>query len=90
MMKIYKITKPKSNIFISVPNWRMGHNFIYRGLFDYDNFLYFCHVHGYEMDDVCMSPLKCNPLPKLSSESSMPDELISSWNWYFSGHKLTE
>ena len=38
--KFYSLTTDNSLVFISVPNWRMGHQFIYRGLWDYDNFLY--------------------------------------------------
>ena len=39
VQKIYKLTTPNSIYFISNPNWRMGHQFIYRGLFDFDNFI---------------------------------------------------
>lgn len=88
MAKCRKITKNNSSFFISVPNWRMGHWFIYRGLFDYDNFIYFCKVHGYEPIDVYESILRCHPYPKLSSEETLPDDLISSWNWYFETKKI--
>lgn len=74
---------PTSTVFISVPNWRMAHQFIYRGLFDYDNFLYFLYIHKLEVVEVYPSPLQTPPYPKLSSESCMPDELTTSWNWYF-------
>lgn len=84
----YSISKEKSNLFVSVPNWRMGHCFIYRGLFDYDNYIYFSSVHGWEVDSVYPSPLQCQPLPKLSSESCMDDSLMSSWNWYFNSKKI--
>ena len=83
MFKCRQITKDKGGFFISVPNWRMGHDFIYRGLFDYDNFIYFCQVHGWSPEEVAGSPLKCQALPKLSSEDTMPTELLDSWNWYF-------
>jgi SAM-dependent methyltransferase len=83
----YKISNTGGGIFISVPNWRMGHGFIYRGLFDYDNFVYFCDCHGFTITSVYPSPLQCSPSPKLSSESCMDDSLITSWNWYFFGVK---
>lgn len=83
MYKCRQITKDNSGFFVSVPNWRMGHDFIYRGLFDYDNFIYFCQVHGWSPKEVAGSPLKCAALEKLSSEDAMPDELLDSWNWYF-------
>jgi 2-polyprenyl-3-methyl-5-hydroxy-6-metoxy-1,4-benzoquinol methylase len=84
------ITKEKSGFFISVPNWRMGHNFIYRGLFDYDNFFYFCHSHGWDPIAICNSNLTCQYHPKLSSEKNMPDHLIQSWNWYFYTEKIVD
>lgn len=84
------ITKDKSGLFISVPNWRMGHTFIYRGLFDYDNFIYFCDIHGWAGSDVYESPLKCPYKPKLSTEELMPDEIIQSWNWYYFAEKKTD
>jgi SAM-dependent methyltransferase len=77
-----KITNKKSKLFISVPNWRMGHGFIYRGLFDYDNFIYFMYVHGYNLCAIAPSILKCKYYPKLETEKSMPDILLESWNWY--------
>jgi SAM-dependent methyltransferase len=82
MYQARNITKEKSGFFISVPNWRMNHEFIYRGLFDYDNFLYFCKIHGWEPESVAGSPLKCPHFPKESSEQTLPDELVTSWNWY--------
>jgi 2-polyprenyl-3-methyl-5-hydroxy-6-metoxy-1,4-benzoquinol methylase len=83
LYKATLITKEESSFFISVPNWRMGHDFIYRGLFDYDNFIYFSTTHGWPPSSVIGSPLKCSYTPKLSSEEEMPDELVQSWNWYF-------
>ena len=90
MATSYELAADDASIFISVPNWRMGHEFIYRGLFDYDNFIYFMWVHGWETVTVRPSPLKTPHQPKLSSEESMPDELIQSWNWYFIGKKRTK
>jgi SAM-dependent methyltransferase len=83
----YDITTEEAKIFVSVPNWRMGHTFIYRGIFDYDNFVYFMHTHGWSITEVRPSRLTTPFSEKLSSEESMPDELIQSWNWYFIGEK---
>jgi len=82
------ITSDKASFFISVPNWRMNHEFIYRGLFDYDNFIYFCKIHGWEPESVSGSPLKCVYSPRENSEQELPDELINSWNWYFNTKKI--
>jgi len=88
MYQTRNITKEDSGFFISVPNWRMNHEFIYRGLFDYDNFLYFCKIHGWEPESVAGSPLKCPHFPKESSEQTLPDELVTSWNWYIYTQKV--
>lgn len=82
------ITKDKAGFFISVPNWRMNHEFIYRGLFDYDNFIYFCKIHGWEPESVYSSPLKCDYKNKLSSEETLPEEMVDSWNWYIYTKKV--
>jgi SAM-dependent methyltransferase len=82
------ITTENASFFISVPNWRMNHEFIYRGLFDYDNFIYFCKIHGWEPDSVAGSPLQCSYYDRESSEKELPDELITSWNWYFNTIKV--
>lgn len=84
----YKIIKPEGKMFVSVPNWRMGHTFIYRGLFDFDNFVYFMFTHGFNLIQLYDSPLKCPHYPKLSSESEMDDQLITSWNWYMLFDKI--
>jgi 2-polyprenyl-3-methyl-5-hydroxy-6-metoxy-1,4-benzoquinol methylase len=68
--------------FISIPNWRMGHTWVYKGLFDWDNFMHFMWVHGFEPVLFVESPLKCAFSRKLDSEITMPDELIDSWNFY--------
>lgn len=86
----YSITKDTSNLFVSVPNWKMGHGFLYRGLFDYDNWIYFSMTHGWPIEEVYQSPLVCKHSPKLSSESCMDDSLITSWNWYFNSTKLLQ
>lgn len=82
MTQCRAITNADAGFFISVPNWRMNHEFIYRGLFDYDNFIYFCTIHGWKVEEVFESPLKCAKYPRLSSEEALPDELVDSWNWY--------
>jgi SAM-dependent methyltransferase len=87
--KIKSLMHSNSRVVISVPNWRMAHQFIYRGLWDYDNFIYFMHIHGIMIEGVYPSPLQCPFYPKTDAEESMPDELIQSWNWYFVG-KLRE
>lgn len=74
---------------VSVPNWRMGHQFVYRGLFDYDNFLYFMTVHKFVPTSVSPSPLITPDYPKLDSEQEMDEELRLSWNWYFTFTKGT-
>ena len=81
--KAYSLMDNDSVFFISVPNWRMGHQFIYRGLWDYDNFLYFMYIHQFESIGVYPSPLQTPFYPKIDAEKSMPDELIQSWNFYF-------
>jgi 2-polyprenyl-3-methyl-5-hydroxy-6-metoxy-1,4-benzoquinol methylase len=88
LQKCYKIIKNEGKIFVSVPNWRMGHTFVYRGLFDYDNFVYFMYTHGFKISGVWESPLKCSFSPKETSESEMDDRLITSWNWYMLFDKI--
>jgi len=88
MYQAREITKDNASFYISVPNWRMNHEFIYRGLFDYDNFIYFCKIHGWEPESVSGSPLQCEYKSKESSEQELPDSLITSWNWYFHTKKL--
>lgn len=83
VQEVRKLLNNDGKFFVSVPNWRMGHQFVYRGLWDYDNFLYFMIIHGFEAIDVYSSPLQTPDYPRLSSEDSMPEELRRSWNWYF-------
>jgi trans-aconitate methyltransferase len=87
LVNCYNLANENSKIFISVPNWRMDHYFQYRGLFDYDNWVYTMEVHGWKVESVYPSNLSCPYYDKLSSERFMPDELIQSWNWYFVGSK---
>jgi len=82
------IHTPKHTLFsISVPNWRMGHDWIYRGLFDYDNFLYFMYTHGWDAVSVYPSMLVTSDYPKIQTESTMDESLRRSWNWYFTFKK---
>jgi len=82
VLKAKSLLKDDGLAFISVPNWRMGHEWIYRGLFDWDNFIHFMWQHGFEFLGYSPSNLECENIPKISSESTMPDEMITSWNWY--------
>jgi len=84
VQKCHSLLSNEGIFFISVPNWRMGHQFTYRGLWDYDNFLYFMMIHGFEASDVSPSILQTPDYPRLDSEQEMPEELRLSWNWYFS------
>ena len=82
ILDIKKLMTENGLAFISVPNWRMGHAWIYRGLFDWDNFIHFMWQHGFAFESYIGSPLKCPSYPKLDSEKSMPDEMVNSWNFY--------
>lgn len=86
----YKLTKDGGKMFVSVPNWRMGHTFVYRGLFDYDNFIYFMYTHGFNISGIYESPLKCQHSPKETSESQMDERLTTSWNWYMLFDKIND
>ena len=81
--QIVRMMNDKSTLFVSVPNWRMAHQFLYRGLWDYDNFIYFMYIHGLEMESVYPSCLMTPDYPKTDTEETMPEELRRSWNWYF-------
>ena len=83
LVNCYHLGHKDTKLFVSVPNWRMGHSFQYRGLFDYDNWIYTMAAHGWITDVVYGSNLECPYSPKLSSESTLADELVKSWNWYF-------
>ena len=82
VLKAKATLKQDGLAFISVPNWRMGHAWIYRGLFDWDNFIHFMWQHGFMFIGAAPSPLKCPKSPKLTSESTMPEDQIDSWNHY--------
>jgi len=78
-----EILKKDGLYFVSVPNWRNGHDFIYRGLFDFDNFVFMMNTHGFDLIAVADSPLKTPITKRLDSERMLPDDLLNSWNWYF-------
>tara|TARA_R110001592_G_scaffold48345_4_gene152286 strand:- start:875 stop:1591 length:717 start_codon:yes stop_codon:yes gene_type:complete len=80
---IYKLTNKDSIYFISNPNWRMHHQFIYRGLFDFDNFVYFLYTHKFKMEGWFDSFLETPDYPRISSENMLPDKSLRSWNHYF-------
>ena len=82
IQKIKSLLDKNGKAFISVPNWRMGHEWIYRGAFDWDNFIYFMWQHGFEFIGCQKSNLVCPNSPRTCNESSMPEEMINSWNWY--------
>ena len=79
---VHSITHKDSLWLVSNPNWRMGHQYVYRGLFDFDNIVYFLHVHGFSAITAFGSPLKTPQSPRLSSELQLPDHLLDSWNHY--------
>lgn len=82
LRKIYELLSNDSLFFISIPNWRMAHQFVYRGLWDYDNVMYMLYIHQLTVNSVYGSNLVTPYYPKLDSEKTMPDELIQSWNFY--------
>jgi 2-polyprenyl-3-methyl-5-hydroxy-6-metoxy-1,4-benzoquinol methylase len=82
IQKFHQLISDTGFVFISNPNWRMGHWYIYRGLFDYDNFNYMFHTHGLELKYQFPSTLQTPDYPRLDSEKTMPEELRTSWNHY--------
>ena len=79
---IYELTNKDSIFFISNPNWRMAHQYVYRGLFDFDNFIYLLYTHHWQLEGFYGSELKTSYYPKLSSETLLPDENLTDWNHY--------
>tara|TARA_Y100001963_G_scaffold13074_1_gene16334 strand:+ start:545 stop:1306 length:762 start_codon:yes stop_codon:yes gene_type:complete len=91
LIKCRNITAKNANMVVSVPNWRMGHTFIYRGLFDFDNWLYTMHAHGWGVHSIGGANQPIAPhmeRPKLNSESQLPDDMVNHWNWYFFASKM--
>lgn len=87
VQQLYHLNTGKGKMFISIPNWRMAHQMTYRGMWDYDNFLYFMAIHGYEGLSVEGSILQTPYYKKLDSEELLDDSLLRSWNWYFTFDK---
>jgi 2-polyprenyl-3-methyl-5-hydroxy-6-metoxy-1,4-benzoquinol methylase len=79
---VYELTHKDSIFFISNPNWRMAHQYVYRGLFDFDNFLYLLHTHKFELQGFYGSQLKTPEYARLSSETLLPEENLTDWNHY--------
>jgi len=79
---IYELTNKDSIFFISNPNWRMAHQYVYRGLFDFDNFIYLLYTHHWNLEGFYGSQLKTPNYPKLDSETLLPDENLTDWNHY--------
>ncbi len=79
---VYELTNDKSIFFISNPNWRMAHQYVYRGLFDFDNFTYLLYTHHFGLEGFYGSQLKTPSYPKISSETLLPDEHLTDWNHY--------
>jgi len=87
LQRIRSLMHDDSRYLISNPNWRMGHQYVYRGLFDFDNFMYMLRTHGFEPTNAGGSHIWGSPLvtahhPKLDSERTLPDNMITSWNHY--------
>jgi SAM-dependent methyltransferase len=80
---VHNLTHKDSVFFISNPNWRMGHPFLYRGTFDFDNFIFMLHFHRFDLEGFYGSFLKTPFKPKLDSEKLLPDENVTDWNHYF-------
>ena len=47
-------------------------------------------VHGFSPVMLKGSDLQTPPHPKNSNETTLPDKLLTSWNWYFVFRKITE
>lgn len=79
---VYELTHNQSVYFISNPNWRMSHQYVYRGLFDFDNFVYLLYTHNFGLQGFYGSELKTPAYPRISSESLLPEENLTDWNHY--------
>jgi 2-polyprenyl-3-methyl-5-hydroxy-6-metoxy-1,4-benzoquinol methylase len=79
---IHELTTPNSIFLISNPNWRMAHQYVYRGLFDFDNFVYLLYTHMFQLESFYGSQLKTPPYPRISSETLLPEDNLTDWNHY--------
>jgi SAM-dependent methyltransferase len=73
-----------SIFFVSIPNWRMKHDFYYPGLFDFDNFAKFLRQEHFDGIKLWESwgyhcPIEA---PRQAYELGLPNEFVQSWNWY--------
>jgi 2-polyprenyl-3-methyl-5-hydroxy-6-metoxy-1,4-benzoquinol methylase len=84
----HKLLCDNGLIMTSIPNWRMGHSWVYRGLFDYDNWKLCMEYHNFQFIGCWKSNLMCQYYPKSETEKTMPDGLIQSWNWYMLFKKI--
>lgn len=82
LSKVHNLTTPESIFFISNPNWRMAHQYVYRGLFDFDNFVYLLYTHMFSIEGFYGSQLKTLYYPRISSETLLPEENLTDWNHY--------
>ena len=79
---IHRLTNENSVFFISNPNWRMAHQYVYRGLFDFDNFVYLLYTHMFQLEGFYGSELKTPAYPRISSETLLPEDNLTDWNHY--------
>jgi SAM-dependent methyltransferase len=81
---IRKLLTPNSIFFISIPNWRMKHEFYYPGLFDFDNFAKFLLQEYFDKIDIWESWSHHCPVeaPRQAHETTLPEQVIQGWNWY--------
>jgi len=79
---VYELTHENSIFLISNPNWRMSHQYVYRGLFDFDNFIYFLYTHLFQIEGLYKAQLQTPYYPRLDSETLLSDENLTDWNHY--------
>lgn len=60
----------------------MAHQYVYRGLFDFDNFVYLLYTHMFSLEGFYGSQLKTPNYPRISSETLLPEENLTDWNHY--------
>jgi hypothetical protein len=60
----------------------MAHQYVYRGLFDFDNFVYLLYTHMFQLEGFYGSELKTPNYPRISSETLLPEENLTDWNHY--------
>lgn len=81
--KCHDMLIPSGKLFVSIPNWRMGHAFFYPGLFDFDNFLKFLAIHKFEPCNIGESNMKVAlRTDRLQCEEMVDEKMLFDWNWY--------